>query len=154
MKQSGKEDTPLWVCKSLRALHGQGAWKLSRLNSTMINQYLLQILGYHVNFTRLCIMTEFSQPIRVFIVTLIYNIIPYHFVNVRKAMIAVYLQYNGMNFHKNQQLLCKNSFYNYGILHSTKLRQLRTDFYIWSTSGGKQILCFTHFCARFFLVIF
>ena len=100
------------------------------LNSTMINQYLLQILGYHVNFTRLCIMTEFSQPIRVFIVTLIYNIIPYHFVNVRKAMIAVYLQYNGMNVHKNQQLLCKNSFYNYGILHSTKLRQLRTDFYI------------------------
>ena len=75
-------------------------------------------------------MTEFSQPIRVFIVTLIYNIIPYHFVNVRKAMIVVYLQYNGMNVHKNQQLLCKNSFYNYGILHSTKLRQLRTDFYI------------------------
>ena len=33
-------------------------------------QYLVQILGYHVNFTRYCTLTVCSQPIRV---CLMYN---------------------------------------------------------------------------------
>ena len=32
-KQSAKEDAFLWVCKSWRALHRQGAWKLGRLST-------------------------------------------------------------------------------------------------------------------------
>ena len=55
LKQSAKEDTSLWVCKSLRTFHGRGAWKLGILN--MITQYLQQILGYHVNFTHLCTLS-------------------------------------------------------------------------------------------------
>ena len=90
--------------------------KFEKLN--IVTQYLLQKLGYHVNFTRLCIMTEFSQT--------------------NQSFHRLHWRYKRLNVHKDQQLLCKNSFCNYGILHSTKLSQLRTDFYIWSTSGGKQ----------------
>ena len=31
IEQSAKEDTPLWVCQSLRTLHGQWGWQLDRL---------------------------------------------------------------------------------------------------------------------------
>ena len=41
----------------------------------MITQYLLQILGYHVNFKCYCTLTGCSQPIRVLIVSLIVLVI-------------------------------------------------------------------------------
>lgn len=49
------------------------AWVIEGLR--MITQYLLQILCYYVNFTRYCVMTECSRPVRVFIVRL-FIIIP------------------------------------------------------------------------------
>ena len=39
----------------------------------MITQYLLHILGYHVEFTCYCILIECSRPIRCFKVILMYN---------------------------------------------------------------------------------
>ena len=30
MKQAGKEESALWICKSLRTQHARGAWKLGR----------------------------------------------------------------------------------------------------------------------------
>ena len=72
-KQFANEDKLSHICKSLTALHGRGTWKLGGFELDMITQYLLQILGYHVEFTCYCILTECSRPIRCFKVILMYN---------------------------------------------------------------------------------
>ena len=58
-KQPAKENTPLYVCKSLRTLHGRGAWKLGRLwtRDDHDNPTSAAHIGYHVNFTRYVILT-------------------------------------------------------------------------------------------------
>ena len=50
-------------------LHEQGALKLGRLWTRHGNP----MSGYHVNFTHYCIQTVHSQPIEVFIVSLMYG---------------------------------------------------------------------------------
>ena len=60
--------------QKLRTKHRHGATKAD-FELDMVTQYLLQILGYHVSFT--CynwILTACSQPLRVFIVSLMYII--------------------------------------------------------------------------------
>ena len=66
LNKPGKEGPSLWDCKRLRILHVWGAWNLHRqnLNSTWWLQYPLQVMGYHVNFTRHCILIECSRAVR------------------------------------------------------------------------------------------
>ena len=55
----------LWVWKSFRTLHWRGAWQLVRLWTPHDNPIPDADIGYYVNFTRFCILTVCSQPIRV-----------------------------------------------------------------------------------------
>ena len=65
LKHSAKEDISLWVWKSFRTLHWRGAWQLVRLWTPHDNPIPDADIGYYVNFTRFCILTVCSQPIRV-----------------------------------------------------------------------------------------
>ena len=59
-KQAAKENTPLYVCKSLRTLHGRrGLETRQTLNSRddHDNPTSAAHIGYHVNFTRYVILT-------------------------------------------------------------------------------------------------
>ena len=51
--------------KSFRTLHWRGAWQLVRLWTPHDNPIPDADIGYYVNFTRFCILTVCSQPIRV-----------------------------------------------------------------------------------------
>ena len=59
-KQSAKDDTSLWVGKSLRILHGQGAWKLGRIWPRHDNPILATEIGLSCQLHSLLLSTNQS----------------------------------------------------------------------------------------------
>ena len=73
-KQSAKEDTLLEFAKVWEQRYtSEGLGNLAAFELDICSRYWVIIIGYHVNFTLHCILTECSRLFRVFIVRLAYN---------------------------------------------------------------------------------